>query len=97
MAANDGLKDGMAAARLLKAVLGFVSVPDARSFTSLVDAVSKLPAPSHGSKVLTWPNVTIIPFLADPTRFMVLKPTIAKRIARRLGFNLVYSSPPTWH
>lgn len=46
---------------------------------------------------LTWPNVTIVPFLAEPDKFMVLKPEITKRMARRMGFDLLYSSEPTWH
>jgi hypothetical protein len=97
MAATDGLKDGAAAARLLKAVLDVIAAPDATSFAALVDAVSKLPSPAGGSKVLTWPNVTILPFLAAPSTFMVLKPAITKKMARRVGFDLMYSSPPAWH
>lgn len=97
MAVHDGLKDGAAAARLLKAALGFVSAPDGHSFTDLVNAVSKLPEPAGGSRVLTWPNVTILPFLADPKRLMVLKPTITRKMANRISFDLLYSSPPTWH
>lgn len=98
MAVHDGLKDGRAAAQLLRSVLDFIDAPpDARSFARLVDAVSALPAPSKGSRVLTWPNVTILPFLADPRRFMVLKPALTQRMAQRLRFNLLYTSRPEWH
>lgn len=34
---------------------------------------------------------------ANPKRFMVLKPSITKRKARRINFDLLYSSSPTWH
>jgi hypothetical protein len=96
MAARDGLKDGEAATRLLRAVMGFVAQPDAATFKALTEAVGSLPSPAEGAKVLTWPNVTLLPFLVDPKRFMVLKPTVSKRIGRRMGFELAYSSAPTW-
>jgi hypothetical protein len=97
MAANDGLKDPVAAGRLLNGLLNFVESPSATTFDGLSDAVASLPADADGSRVHTWPNVTILPFLADPTALMVLKPTITKRMARRLQFQLLYSSTPTWH
>jgi hypothetical protein len=96
MAARDGLKDGAAATRLLTTILAFLDSPDPASFADLSEAVASLPASGEGARVLTWPNVTILPFLADPTRFMVLKPMAAKRIGRRMGFDLAYSPAPTW-
>ena len=96
MAMCDGLKDGAAAARLLTAVLAFVDRSDAGSFDDLVNAVGGVP-PAEGSRVLTWPNVTILPFLADPARFIVLKPEISQLMAARMGRDLMYSSDPRWH
>jgi hypothetical protein len=97
MAMNDGLKDLTAAARVLDAVLGFTERNDAQSFDQLVQAIGSLPTPEGGSRVLTWPNVTIFPFLAEPRRFMVLKPTVTKKMALRLGWDLPYAAAPTWH
>jgi hypothetical protein len=97
MAANDGLKDRPAAGRLLAALLSFTELPNADTFAALTNAVGSLPAPAKGSRVLTWPNLTILPFIADPTRFMVLKPEISQRIAARMRFDLLYSSTPSWH
>lgn len=97
MAANDGLKDPEAAVRLLERLLEFLERPEIGTFESLVGAVGSLPAPAAGSRVLTWPNVTILPFLADPSRFMVLKPGASKRIAARMGADIVYSSQIGWH
>jgi hypothetical protein len=97
MAARDGLKDKRAAARLLRGVLAFLQQPDASSFEGLVEAVASLPGPAKGTRVLTWPNVTILPFLGDPGRFVVLKPSVAKCIAARMNWNLIYSSSPRWH
>jgi len=97
MAAHDGFKDPAAAGRVLESALGFVDSPAASSFEALAEAVGSLPGPAKGSRVLTWPNVTILPFLADPTRFMVLKPGIAQQMAARMGFDLLYSASPRWH
>jgi hypothetical protein len=96
-AACDGLKDGAAAARVLEAALDFLDSPASNTFESLTSAVGRLPAHARGSRVLTWPNVTILPFLADPSRFMVLKPGIAQQMAARMGFDLRYSASPKWH
>jgi hypothetical protein len=97
MAARDGLKDDQAAGRLLGALLKFVDAPTPDMFDHLSGAVAGLPAPAEGSRVLTWPNVTILPFLADPTRFIVLKPGASKTIAARMGLDFPYSASPTWY
>jgi hypothetical protein len=81
----------------LESLVVFLDKPDGDSFHLLAQSVGSLPAPPSGSKVLTWPNVTILPFLADPKRFMVLKPLISKKMARRMSFDLMYSAEPTWH
>jgi len=96
MAVCDGFKDGAAASRVLKAVLDFVDSPGAETFRGLAEATGSLPVSGRGSKVLTWPNVTLLPFLADPSRFMVLKPAIARQTAARMGFDLQYSASPAW-
>ena len=97
MAIHDGLKDPGAAARLLDAILNLSDSPNASTFEALCAAVSSLPAPVGGSRVLTWPNVTIIPFLLDPRRLMVLKPEISQAMAARSAIELLYSSAPRWH
>ena len=96
MAACHGLEDGPAAARVLEAALDFVDSPASNTFESLTHAVGSLPTPPRGSRVLTWPNVTLLPFLADPSRFMVLKPGVAQQMAARMGFDLRYSASPKW-
>ena len=60
----------------------------------MAEAVSQLPA--DGGKVLTWPIVTLLPFLADPKRFMALKPTNTELMAARMSFDLKYDSTPNW-
>jgi hypothetical protein len=96
MAACHGLEDGAAAARVLEATLDFLDSPASTTFESLTHAVGSLPTPPRVSRVLTWPNVTILPFLADPSRFMVMKPGVAQQMASRMGFDLRYSTSPKW-
>ena len=96
LAAHDGLKDPAAASRLLESLLGMLESPGADTFQRLTKAVAALPMPAEGSKVLTWPNVTILPFLADPDRFIVTKPEITKHAAARMGLDLMYTTAVTW-
>ncbi len=97
MALHDGVKNAPAAGRVLATILDFVDSPGADTFEGLAEAIAGLPGPEGGSRVLTWPNVTILPFLADPSRFMVLKPKIARQMAARMSFELLYSASPKWH
>lgn len=96
IAVHDGIKDRQAAAILLAEVLDFVDEPGPESFAALVNAVDSLPAQPGKARVLTWPIVTLLPFLADPRRFIVLKPTMTKAAAERLFFDLAYDSRPNW-
>ena len=95
-AIHKGLKESAAAAHLLEGLLALLATPNAQTFARLADAVAALPAHSKGPHVQTWPTVTILPFLADPTRFIVSKPEIGKQVAGRLGKDLVYSSAVKW-
>jgi hypothetical protein len=49
-----------------------------------------------GRRVAAWPTATILPFLADPTRFMFLKPELTRQAAERLAFDLSYDPAPNW-
>ena len=95
-AIKNGLADEAAAGRLLEALQGFLDAPGAEAFAKLTEAVGSLPAATAGSRVLTWPNVTVVPFLADPARFVVLKPEASQKIAGRMDRDLLYSTAPSW-
>jgi len=95
-AVRNGLKESAAAAHLLEGLLALLASPGPQTFARLADAVHALPAPTKGPHVQTWPNVTLLPFLADPTRFIVSKPEISKQIAGRMGRDLVYSTAVKW-
>ena len=96
LAVHKGLKEAAAAAHLLEGLQALLAAPGPQTFARLADAVHALPAPTKGPHVQTWPNVTLLPFLADPTRFIVTKPEVSKQIAGRMGRNLLYSTAVKW-
>jgi len=63
-------------------------------FERWCEAVSTLPR--RQTRVLTWPVVTVFPFLAVPDRHIFLKPTTVKKAAERWGFDFRYHSRPNW-
>jgi hypothetical protein len=83
-----------ASTKVLGATLAFMANPGMQSFKMMGEAVGQLPA--DGGKVFTWPIVTLLPFLADPTRFIALKPTNTELMATRMNANLRYDTTPNW-
>jgi hypothetical protein len=80
--------------RVLGATLAFVASPAHQTFKQMAEAVSQLPA--DGGKVSTWPIVTLLPFLAEPKKFVALKPTNTELMAARMAFDIKYDSAPNW-
>jgi hypothetical protein len=80
--------------KMLGFTLAFLSTPTMQSFKQMGEAVSQLSA--DGGKVFTWPIVTLLPFLADPNRFIALKPTNTELMAARMNANLKYDTTPNW-
>ncbi len=52
--------------------------------------------PRRQTRVLTWPLITVFPFLAQPADHIFLKPNVTKIAARAYGFEFPYQSKPTW-
>ena len=88
------VKGDESATKVLGATLAFIANPGQPTFKAMAEAVSQLPA--DGGKVHTWPIVTLLPFLADPKRFLPLKPTNTEVIAARMDFKLKYDTTPNW-
>jgi hypothetical protein len=88
------VKADESSAKVLGCTLAFMATPTMQSFKQMAEAVSQLPA--DGGKVFTWPIVTLLPFLADPKRFIALKPTNTELMAARMGTNLKYDTTPNW-
>jgi hypothetical protein len=88
------VKGDESATKVLALTLAFLANPGQHTFKVMAEAVSQLPA--DGGKVHTWPIVTLLPFLADPKRFIALKPTNTELMAARMGTNLKYDTTPNW-
>ena len=52
--------------------------------------------PLEQTRVLTWPLVTVFPFIAQPKTHIFLKPNVTKIAAREYGFDLEYASKPNF-
>lgn len=88
------VKGDESATKVLATALAFINSPGMPTFKAMAEAVRELPA--DGAKVFTWPIVTMLPFLADPKRFLALKPTNTELMAARMSFDLKYDSTPNW-
>ena len=95
MALRDAVKEKRGArvfSEGLYALLHGEGSPDDR-FAGWIDAVARLPR--RQTRVLTWPVLTVFPFIADPKRHIYLKPTTTKAAAARWGFPFAYASKPS--
>ncbi len=91
---EEAFAPGDATGDFLDALLGYLSVPSpARArFERLCAATHALGAPSDAA----WALVTFFPFVAVPTRQVVLLPRSACPGASRLGCELQYQAVPNW-
>ena len=95
---REGIRADEAAARTyLEALFEFIrSGPEKRTFEALADALHGLPIEEGRARAATWPVLTLFPYLAQPSRFMFLKPGATKECAARLRFDLRYDSALNW-
>ena len=63
-------------------------------FDAWRDMVGELPR--RQTRVLTWPVLTVFPFIAQPTLHMYLKPVVTRVAADAYEFEFTYSARPTW-
>lgn len=64
-------------------------------FKDWIGAVASLPRKQ--TRVLTWPVLTVMGFIARPSVHMYLKPTVTKKAAQRYRFDFHYEPRPVWH
>ena len=95
---REGIRaDEKAATRYLTALIEFIrSGPKRPTFEVMVEALHGLPIEEGRARAATWPVLTLFPYMADPTRFMFLKPGATKECAERLRFDLKYESTLNW-
>jgi hypothetical protein len=96
MALRDALRTASGAEIYAQALYGLLhgegSLKD--NFINWIVAVSDLPRKK--SRVASWPVVTFFPFIAQPSRHIILKPTAMKVAAQALGYDFDYSSKPSF-
>jgi len=61
-------------------------------FTEWASRVGSLPR--RQTRVLTWPVLTVFPFIAEPREHIFLKPTVTRIAAQKYGFDFQYDSKP---
>lgn len=96
MALRDALRTTLGARLFAEGLyqLLYEDGPLKNRFVAWIVAVSELPRKK--SRVLSWPIVTFFPFIAQPSKFIIMKPTAMKVAAFELGYDLEYTSTPTW-
>ena len=67
---------------------------DEERFAAWCAVVGQLPR--RQTRVLTWPVVTVFPFIAQPERHIFLKPNVTRVAARAYDFPFTYTSTPSW-
>lgn len=95
-ALREGLQDESAARDYFTALLAYLAAePTEATFAAYVAAADNVPGGETASGA-TWPMLTLLPFLAQPDRHMLLQPTLTCAAARRLGFDLPYRTELNW-
>jgi len=96
MALRDALRTESGARGFAEGLYNFLYAPGPlkQRFIEWIVDFSKLPRIK--ARVLSWPNLTIFPYLAQPSKYMILKPTAMNVAAQSLGFAFDYSSKPSF-
>jgi hypothetical protein len=97
-ALRDGLREAGAAARVFAALTDVLHAPApaGETWEPYAEAVASLPAPAGRTPEVAWPIATLLPFIAQPDRHMLLKPGITRQCAEILAFDLRYAPAVRW-
>src|SRR5690606_33503972 len=96
MALRDAVKSQQGARAFAEGLYEFLYGEGSleKRFESWVATVGSLPR--RQTRVLTWPLLTVFGFIAQPKVHMSLKPTVTRIAAEEYGYDLSYSSKPSW-
>ena len=96
MALRDAVKSAAGARAFANGLWDFLHGrgTDRMRFERWVECVSSLPRVQ--TRVLTWPVVTVVGFIAQPDRHIFLKPNVTRVAAKAYGFDFEYLSRPNW-
>lgn len=96
MAVRDALRSAAGArafgSGLYELLHGRGALP--QRFARWVRVVGELPR--RQTRVLTWPVLTVFPFIAQPQRHVFLKPMVTRVAAEAYGVDFHYRSRPDW-
>lgn len=92
---ESALQDGAAVRLFFAALFDFLAAPapERTRFEALAASVALLPG---GAREAGWPLVTLLPFVSQPDRNMLLQPSFTCEAAHRLGLELPYEPEPNW-
>ena len=95
---HDALRDKDAARRYFEALLRILKGPaiDQGSFEAYLAAVERLPSEEGKTSPAKWTVATVLPYIAQPGRFMFLKPEVTQDCANRFNFDLNYRPQLNW-
>lgn len=96
MAVRDAVKSADGARAFAESLFEFLhgAGEPGEKFERWVAAVAALPR--RQTRVLTWTNVTVFGFLAEPETHIFLKPNTTRNAARAYDFEFPYQSRPSW-
>jgi hypothetical protein len=60
------------------------------------DGATRSPRCRDAKRGLTWPVITVFPFIARPDRYIFLKPNVTKKAAHQYEVDFEYASRPNW-
>ena len=96
MALRDAIKTHAGAKDFAKGLFDYLHGSKSMQirFERFTEALSSLPR--RQTRVLTWPLQTVFGFVANPDRFIFLKPRVTKIAAAKYEFPFDYQSSPNW-
>ena len=96
MALRDGVKTEEGARTFAEGLYEFLHGADKteNKFERWREAINALPRKQ--TRVLTWTNLTVFPFLAQPEKHIFLKPNTTRNAASEYDFEFQYKSQPSW-
>ena len=96
MALRDGLREREGARTFAEGLFQLLHEkgPLKERFVQWIVSVGELPRKK--SRVLSWPVVTLLPFISQPSKHIIMKPTAMRKAADELGYDLDYSSKPNF-
>ena len=96
MALRDAVAEPRGARAFAEGLYDFLygREPIPERFDAWRETVGSLPR--RQTRVLTWPVLTVFPFIAEPRTHMYLKPLVTRHAAARYGFAFDYASKPQW-